>query len=166
MPLPPPLLVVEDDPTIARAIKRELKAHGFQCILAQSAAEARDLNYSGLAIVDINLPDGNGLDLFEELNADGHVMSAVFFSATLNRDERKRAQRLGRFVPKSSGVHTVVATALQTFRTSSPPRSATRPSKPHVDDSVRESVPGDDEHERESDELGPPRARMRSGTDC
>ncbi len=163
MPLPPPLLVVEDDPTIARAIKRELKAHGFECILAQSAEEARGGSYSGLAIVDINLPDGNGLDLFEELNADGHVMSAVFFSATQNLEECERAQRLGKFVPKSSGVHMAVATALQLLRTSTPPRSATRPSNPQVANSDRDPIQGGDEHD--SDELAPARARMRSGTD-
>ncbi|AEA00750.1 MULTISPECIES: response regulator transcription factor [Aerococcus] len=61
------LLLVEDNSMIGQEIKAFLTKHGFQVDLAKNFAEGRagsDRDYD-LAILDLNLPDGNGFDLLE-----------------------------------------------------------------------------------------------------
>lgn len=95
--------------------------------MAHTAAEASIGRSFRIAIVDINLPDGNGLDLYEEMKAKDLVTQGVFFSATDSEQERLRAQSLGHFVSKTKGVVAAVDAALQLARTSVVPRSTTRP---------------------------------------
>lgn len=146
---PPPILVVEDDPAISRALRRELVRRGVPCVMAHTATEAAIGRSFHIAIVDINLPDGNGLDLFETLKARGLVTHGIFFSATDNEEERLRAKSLGLFIPKTEGVVAAVDAALRHSRTSAIPRSTTRPAS----------------SASAEDEAPPPRARLASSSD-
>lgn len=76
--LPPPVarerhvLVVEDEVSIARLAKRVLEAAGYRVSVAHSAAAARALFAEigpsvDLIFSDVVLPDGNGVDLADEL---------------------------------------------------------------------------------------------------
>lgn len=64
----PCVLLVEDSPELASAMRRTLKARGFSVVLATSNAQARalierkDLRFDA-AILDHRLPDGDSLDL-------------------------------------------------------------------------------------------------------
>jgi two-component system response regulator AtoC len=61
-------LVVEDDPQSCEALVEVLAREGFQATAAGSLAEARDLVESfqpELVLVDLQLPDGSGLELLE-----------------------------------------------------------------------------------------------------
>lgn len=75
--LPPPhvhpALIVEDDTSIAEVLRIHLEADGFEVIHATSIKEADELlkAYRPLVILlDLGLPDGNGLDLMERLQSD------------------------------------------------------------------------------------------------
>lgn len=127
MPRPSTILVVEDDPVIARSIQRELAIRATKCEVVTSAAEAAAVagRYS-VAILDIHLPDGNGLDVFRGLLTDKVVSTGVFFSATTDEADKRRAAELGVFVAKSNGVAAAVSTALQR-PVSVAPQSQTRP---------------------------------------
>ncbi|HEX8082192.1 MAG TPA: response regulator transcription factor [Jatrophihabitans sp.] len=60
------LLIVEDEEGLASALKVGLAREGYAVDLAASAAEARDklgLAEYDAALLDINLPDGDGFDL-------------------------------------------------------------------------------------------------------
>ena len=64
------LLVVEDEPDLARALARGLKREGHAVDIANRRVEAEQKlasNGYDLAIVDWNLPDGSGLDLCKRL---------------------------------------------------------------------------------------------------
>jgi DNA-binding response OmpR family regulator len=64
------LLVVEDEPDLARALARGLKREGHAVDIANRRVEAEQklaANGYDLAIVDWNLPDGSGLDLCKRL---------------------------------------------------------------------------------------------------
>lgn len=66
----PRILVVDDEPSFARLIRRVLDGHGFDVDIAGSCADARTLaalHPYALLMVDLRLPDGDGLALLAEL---------------------------------------------------------------------------------------------------
>ncbi|MDX2357800.1 response regulator transcription factor [Dietzia sp. PP-33] len=64
------VLVVDDEPHIRRVLVGYLEADGFRVVEAGTAAQARDLVGSAdLVLLDIGLPDGNGLDLLRDLRS-------------------------------------------------------------------------------------------------
>lgn len=67
-------LLVEDHPPLAEAIAEGLAKAGFAVDIAGSVAEAEEavvLAPYDLAILDLGLPDGNGLDLLREWQTQG-----------------------------------------------------------------------------------------------
>ncbi len=65
-----PLLIIEDDETIRVTVAQFLRRRGLAVVEAATAAEARGLirgRRFGLALLDIHLPDGSGLDLIPAL---------------------------------------------------------------------------------------------------
>jgi DNA-binding response OmpR family regulator len=71
----PVLLLVEDDPVLRTFLADNLAADGFEMLLAETLRDGlRMLEYKqpDLALVDLNLPDGSGLDLVARVReADG-----------------------------------------------------------------------------------------------
>jgi DNA-binding response OmpR family regulator len=69
------LLVVDDDPQLARFLAENLVADGFEVLTASTVRDAlRTLEYRrpDLAIIDVGLPDGSGLELVARVReADG-----------------------------------------------------------------------------------------------
>ncbi len=68
------ILIVEDDPALGRGLKMALENESHSCTLACGYQEARQTlasNMFTLAIFDVNLPDGSGLDLLKETRASG-----------------------------------------------------------------------------------------------
>ena len=99
------LLIVEDDRELCRSVARHLTLFGHKVEAAHSVAEALAKTGSyDCAILDIELPDGLGIDLADELLDAGAAASVVFFSSVADRALGQRALRLGAFVSKSSGV--------------------------------------------------------------
>lgn len=69
----PHSLVLEDDVALASAYRRILESLGYEVALAHRVDEARAIirdTAPELILVDIDLPDGNGLDLMDELRND------------------------------------------------------------------------------------------------
>jgi two-component system, OmpR family, KDP operon response regulator KdpE len=68
----PALLLVEDDPELVRFLKPALEAAGWQVDHAASCQEARSWDGGpnhALVILDLGLPDGDGLDLLRDIRA-------------------------------------------------------------------------------------------------
>jgi PAS domain S-box-containing protein len=83
------ILVVEDDPDIAKLLSMMLEQNGWATATAHSAAEADILLGQGgfdAMTLDIRLPDENGLDLFRRLRArdETREMPVVVVSAQLD----------------------------------------------------------------------------------
>lgn len=112
----PKVLVIEDDPVVARALRRALGTKSIDCDVAATVAEVRKAagNYQ-IAVVDVNLPDGNGIDLYDELRASSRVCSGIFFTATENEADRARASISGTLISKSEGVHAAVSRVVQSL---------------------------------------------------
>jgi len=99
------LLVVEDFPPLAKALLRALRQAGFQVQMAASRAEARHVEgWFDAAIVDLELPDGSGIDVVGQLNTATQVGKVIFFTACADQDLLAEAAALGRVVDKAAGV--------------------------------------------------------------
>jgi len=104
------LLVVEDDVTVARALSRTLARRGFSVAIARSCTAARLLAQTfDFAVLDLDLPDGNGVDLARDLISSGKVASVLFFTGSSDLGLLARARRIGAVVMKSSGTSPVLA---------------------------------------------------------
>ncbi len=60
------VLIVEDEALFARAVMRRLQKSGYECAHVESIQDARDIvkQFSpDIVLLDMRLPDGNGLDL-------------------------------------------------------------------------------------------------------
>ena len=91
--------------TLARTVERSLAHYGHRTTLAGSVAAAEALSDSfDCGILDIDLPDGNGVRLAEALLDRGQIGAVVFFSASSDPDVLERARELGSFVAKTAGM--------------------------------------------------------------
>jgi len=127
---PQRLLVVEDDVTVARALSRTLARVGFSVAVARSCRAAIALSQSfDFAILDLDLPDGNGVDLARTLLASGRLPSVLFFTSSTDPVLLARARCLGSVISKSLGTSPVLNyLAALTPEHAAPPQSRTMPS--------------------------------------
>jgi len=63
------VLIVEDDAGVRRALERGLGRSGFDTITVASAREALEADEGDIALVDLGLPDGDGVELCRSLRA-------------------------------------------------------------------------------------------------
>jgi FixJ family two-component response regulator len=76
------LAVVDDDVDVRAALGRLLRAMGHQVRVFSSAEEfAGDLPQVDCLILDIRLPGLNGLELREQMRAQGRCLPLVFITA-------------------------------------------------------------------------------------
>lgn len=78
------VLLVEDDPIIARTLSMSLRYEGFELTVASTAAEAGRLlgdRRFDLAMFDVGLPDGNGIDLCRALRQRDAAIPILMLSA-------------------------------------------------------------------------------------
>lgn len=85
------IFLLEDDATLSRGISMALCGNGRTVILADSIAQARQKlaeTQFDLLILDINLPDGSGLELLRTLRSHGDATPAILLTANdLELDE-------------------------------------------------------------------------------
>ena len=107
------LLLVEDDPELARAVGRMLRSEGLDVTAAPSCGTARALPCRfDLGVFDIGLPDGDGVDLATTLLETDQVQRVVFFTAITRTSTMRRARRLGPLVPKREGAQALLHVVL------------------------------------------------------
>jgi len=78
------ILVVEDEARIAELVKRALEAEGFAVDvvrLCQDAHEALSVTAYDAGILDLGLPDGDGVALLSELRASGNRVPILLLTA-------------------------------------------------------------------------------------
>jgi FixJ family two-component response regulator len=86
------VIVVEDDPSVLRALRRLLRAEKFNVIGFErpSALLATDLPVSDACLlVDVHLPEMNGVRLCETLSTAGSSLPVILMSGHL--DARTKA---------------------------------------------------------------------------
>lgn len=71
------VLIVEDEVLFARAVTRRLQKSGYECAHVENLQDARNILkqfYPDIVLLDMRLPDGNGLDLLPEFVAKNAVV--------------------------------------------------------------------------------------------
>ena len=92
------LLVVEDDPAIQSFLQRGLSEAGYQVDTARTGGKGEDLALEGIhdaMVIDLGLPDMDGLDLIARCRAQGNVAPVLILSARRSVDERVRGLERG-----------------------------------------------------------------------
>ncbi|HET9957832.1 MAG TPA: response regulator [Polyangiaceae bacterium] len=96
------ILVLEDDPRIARCLQRELTRAGYQVCATRLCRTARAWNHKvDVAVLDIELPDGSGVDIARELLAHGTARRVIFFSSARDQQLLRSAAEHGEVLTKS-----------------------------------------------------------------
>lgn len=99
------ILLIEDEPELRRAIKQYLYGEGY---LVESAADFRKAeDKTGVydydcVLVDITLPDGNGLDIIRQLKKNKSKAGIIIISAKNSLDDKLEGLDIGAddYLPK------------------------------------------------------------------
>jgi two-component system, OmpR family, KDP operon response regulator KdpE len=118
------VLAVDDEPQILRALKATLRGEGYEVLTAASLEEGLDVAAVfrvDAAIVDLLLPDGDGVELCCRLR-EWSSMPIIVLSAVGDEQEKVRALRSGAddFVTKPFGPRELVARLEAVLRRTSP----------------------------------------------
>lgn len=110
---PPRVLVVDDEAQILRALRVVLRDAGFEVVPAETVAEALDhaaVRPPQAAIVDLVLPDGDGIELTRRLR-EWSDMPILVLSAVGEEEQKVRALEAGAddYVTKPFGARELVA---------------------------------------------------------
>ncbi len=86
------VLVADDDPDIVLALRIRLESAGYQVLTAMDGGQAIEkirLHHPDLAILDINMPEGNAFAVLDSLRAEGPRGLPVIF---LTADAQEKSQ--------------------------------------------------------------------------
>lgn len=110
------ILIVEDDEKIARAVSARLKHHGFAVHVANDAPTAlmqARKHAPDVAILDISIPGGNGLDVARNLQERVCERSLPVIFITASKDdqlkEKASEMRASAFLEKPFSAKDLVA---------------------------------------------------------
>ncbi|MFD0372280.1 response regulator transcription factor [Streptomyces sp. NPDC059071] len=124
------ILLVEDDESVARSLRRGLIRFGFRIdwVATGHAALAADSTYD-LVLLDLGLPDTDGLDVCRALHGRGDGVPIIVISARSDETDRVVGLELGAddYVSKPFGVREVVArirAVMRRVRPMTPPETA------------------------------------------
>lgn len=94
----------------ARLLSRQLQRAGYRIVLAASCSDAlAAVGSFEIAILDIELGDGDGIELGARLLCERRVRQVIFHSAIDEPARRARAEQLGAIVPKSAAPQDLLA---------------------------------------------------------
>ena len=92
------ILVVDDEPAILSTLKKALSLEGYAVDVAGGMGVARTRLAKGaydVVLLDVALPDGDGIELLEAMRTDGNDVAAIMMSGHATIDAAVRATRLG-----------------------------------------------------------------------
>jgi DNA-binding response OmpR family regulator len=108
------ILVVEDDPRLSKFLRQGLSENSYTVGTASSCAEASDAladtHYDAI-VLDLTLPDGDGLDLITEWRSSGFNEPVLILSARDGLGDRIKGLNLGAddYLPKPFSLEELLA---------------------------------------------------------
>ena len=125
------ILVVDDEPEILRALRTNLAAHGYEVLSATTGAEAQAAyaaRHPDLLLLDLGLPDVDGLELVEHIRAHAATPIVVLSARGAERD-KVRALDLGAddYLTKPFGMDELLARVRVALRHAAHPTSGSAP---------------------------------------
>lgn len=118
------ILVVDDHESTRQTVADAVKGHNAEALTAATAAEAREVfkdNEVDVVIMDLKLPDGDGLDLLDEFHRHAGQVPIVLITGHGSEDIAVNAIRRGAhdYIPKPVGLHRLRAVLEGALRTRS-----------------------------------------------
>ncbi|REJ66378.1 MAG: response regulator [Planctomycetota bacterium] len=92
------ILVVDDEPADLRLIQRALEKLDHEIVTGQTAAEAVKLlrtKKPDVAVLDVMLPDGDGLEVLERIQQVDEHLPVIFVTSSSDSGTAIRAMKLG-----------------------------------------------------------------------
>src|SRR5437867_2729317 len=92
------LLVVEDEPVLARNLGKAFARQGFDVVHAGTVAEARRIageQPPDIALLDLRLPDGSGLEVLDALVAADPELPVIMMTAFASVSDAVQAMQRG-----------------------------------------------------------------------
>src|SRR5688500_15183535 len=92
------VLVLEDDVTLASALRDFLEDEGWQVETAGTAAEAREKlthHIFDLVLADYLLPDADGLSVFEEIQVRSPLTKIMLMTGVIDMEVAAKAFKKG-----------------------------------------------------------------------
>jgi len=125
---PPRILLLEDDPAIARTVIYALERSGLQvthCLLVRDALQQLALRPHDLLVLDVGLPDGSGLDVCRQVRAQA-ATPVLMLSAHGEEIDRVLGLELGAddYVTKPFSPRELVARVRAVLRRGTAPATA------------------------------------------
>lgn len=114
------ILLVDDEPSLQRAVEPLLRSRGYDVQVARSAREALDLydrHRPDLVILDLGLPDADGLDVCRRIRRESEVPILILSARGAER-EKVRALDEGAddFITKPFGPEELLARVRSALR--------------------------------------------------
>jgi two-component system catabolic regulation response regulator CreB len=133
--MPARILVIEDEPHIADTITYALSTDGFEPMWCSTGAAALESLAGGgvaLVVLDIGLPDVNGLDLFRQIRERGSL-PVIFLTARAAEIDRIVGLEMGAddYVSKPFSPRELVARVRTVLRRAQPPSTGANTSANH-----------------------------------
>src|SRR3954447_25271141 len=78
------VIVVDDDPSLLRAVQRVLQVHGFETETFSSVEgflEGAHLDEATCLVLDVHLQHMSGIELRRQLTHSGHSLPVIFITA-------------------------------------------------------------------------------------
>lgn len=99
------ILIIEDEPQMLDNMRQTLEREHYQVETAndyQTASNKIGVYKYDCILLDISLPDGNGLELLKQMKADGKDEGVIIVSAKDSLDDRLKGLNLGAddYLPK------------------------------------------------------------------
>jgi len=107
------VLLVDDDAAVRRMLSRVLEEEAYSVFLAANAGEALEVASTAavdLALLDLNLPDQNGWDLFERLITEHPFLPIIVLTARSNQLFPALAAGVGALMEKPLDLPKLLAT--------------------------------------------------------
>lgn len=108
------VLVLEDNERLAASLKQSLELANFKVTVASTVASARKTlakESFSLLLFDVNLPDGNGFELFAEIRNQGVTTPLIFLTAQVSEESAVEGLALGAkdFIRKPFSIRELIA---------------------------------------------------------
>lgn len=85
------ILIIEDDLDLGQALTKALQANGLSCEWLRRVKDAMNSLHSGIydgVLLDLNLPDGGGLELLARWRSQGVSLPVIVITAKSTLDDR------------------------------------------------------------------------------
>ena len=108
------VLVVDDEPPILRFLHASLQSQGYIVSTAANARTALDMvrgHTADLVVLDLGLPDMDGLDVVSQIRDGGETLPIIILSSRDNESAKVKALDLGAddYVTKPFGIDELLA---------------------------------------------------------